>query len=55
LTVADIQRVLLSVRGQAGAEARWKKRDNLDEALLNFKPDATGSKERYANDPLGMG
>ena len=50
----DLQRVLLSVKGQAGAEKRWKTRDLLDEQMMQMKPGQT-AQERYANDPPNFG
>lgn len=54
VNVADLQRVVLSVKGQAGAEARWKKRDSLDQELLKYSAPTAANRERFANDPLGM-
>lgn len=51
VAIADLQRVVLSVKGQAGADARWKKRDSLDDQLLSMAK-APKAEPRYANDPL---
>jgi hypothetical protein len=50
----DLQRVLLSVKGQAGAEKRWKQRDLLDDASLRLAG-TQEQRERFANDPLNYG
>lgn len=54
VSLADLQRVILSLKGAAGAEKRWKTRDLLDEQMLSLNKGGPSS-ERFANDPLPYG
>jgi hypothetical protein len=48
----DMQKYLLSLKGQKGAEARWAQRDLDLEQLKQFKQESPSTKRRYDNDPF---
>jgi len=52
VAILDLQKYLLSIKGQKGAEARWGQRDKDLAALEQYKLTEVAKPRRYDNDPF---
>jgi hypothetical protein len=52
-SVSDLQNMMATLRGKAGAEVRWGKQKSLEAEIKEMKPDAVPQGRRFANDSMG--